>query len=309
MVRELRAHVAGGGLVGVSDPGDSARARSVPPSQADKTWNASLALTFAARDGMTTMVRRGHLGPLVVQRPFFPEGPGVCHAYVLHPPGGLVPGDALTLDVDVLDGAHALVTAPAATKIYRSDGRTSRQTQTLRVTGRGVLEWLPGETIVFDGAQARLGTRIDLGADAAFLGWEISCFGRPACGEGFGAGSCRQRFALWRAGRPLVVESACYQGDILDAVWGLQGHPVVATLLATGPDLDEGATGMLLDGLRALPSKPDELLAATVVSGVLVVRFLGNGVESARILLQEAWRLLRPVVARRPACPPRIWST
>jgi len=77
-------------------------------------WHAALELGFAAASGATRLARRKHRGPLVVQRPFLPEGPGVAHVYVLHPPGGLVGGDELTLDVEVDAGAHALVTTPAA---------------------------------------------------------------------------------------------------------------------------------------------------------------------------------------------------
>src|SRR5262245_38788911 len=105
-------------------------------------WQAALELGFAAEHGATRLARRAHRGPLVVQRPFLPEGPGVCHVYVLHPPGGLVGGDELALDVDVASGAHALVTTPAAGKVYRTNGATARQIQRLRVAGGARLEWL-----------------------------------------------------------------------------------------------------------------------------------------------------------------------
>src|SRR5688572_5186707 len=91
-------------------------------SHADVGWHAALELGFDVERGATRLGRRAHRGPLVVQRPFFPEGDGVCHVYVLHPPGGLVGGDELALDLDVDAGAHALVTTPAATKIYRTTG-------------------------------------------------------------------------------------------------------------------------------------------------------------------------------------------
>src|SRR6185436_3067379 len=126
-------------------------------------WQAALELGFAAEHGATRLARRAHRGPLVVQRPFLPEGPGVCHVYVLHPPGGLVGGDELTLDVDVATGAHALVTTPAASKVYRTNGAAVRQVQRLRVAGGATLEWLPQEAIIYDGARASLETRVELG--------------------------------------------------------------------------------------------------------------------------------------------------
>ncbi len=95
--------------------------------------------------GRTRLVERTHTGPLVVQRPFHPEG-DPCHVYLVHPPGGVVGGDELRIDVQVDAGAHALITTPAATKFYRCDGRVSSQTQELRAAG-ATLEWLPQENI------------------------------------------------------------------------------------------------------------------------------------------------------------------
>ncbi len=135
---------------------------------------------FAAENGATRLARRAHRGPLVVQRPFVPEGPGVCHVYLLHPPGGLVGGDELAIDVDVDADAHALVTTPAAGKVYRTNGAPVRQTQRLRVADGGTLEWMPQEAILYDGARATLETRVDLGRNARFFGIDAVCFGLPA---------------------------------------------------------------------------------------------------------------------------------
>jgi len=281
-----------------------------PPALIDaSSWKASLALTFSARDGTTQLLRRGHQGPLVVQRPFFPEGHDVCHAYVLHPPGGIVPGDALGLDVAVESGAHALMTAPAATKVYRSDGRTSRQVQTVRAESNSAIEWLPQETILFEGARVHLKTRVELSGTATFIGWDILCLGRPACGERFSTGTCRQHFELWRDGQPLILERNRYDGDIQDAAWGLRRATVTATLFATSLALTEGTKESLLRDLRGLRVREGELSSASEVGGVLVFRYLGNGAEQARILFEKAWRILRPMIIGRPACFPRIWST
>jgi len=282
---------------------------SIPAAPEPTQWKASLALTFAGRGGSTEMIRRGQVGPLAVQRPFFPEGSEVCHVYVLHPPGGIVPGDSLELDVHVEPGAHALITAPAATKVYRSDGRTSKVKQTLRAATGAFLEWLPQDTILFNGARIELDTRLELAGSAACIGWDILCFGRPACDERFEAGSCRQRLEVWRDGAPLLIERTPYEGAIHDASWGLRGTCVTATLFAAAPALGMDESAALLTELRGIPVKPGELCSTTLVSGVVVMRYLGNSVENARILFEKGWRLVRPVIFGRPACHPRIWST
>ncbi len=86
---------------------------------AGKSWQAKLDLKFRQAGKRTILAERRHVGPLVVQRPFYPEGP-ICHVYLVHPPGGIVGGDALSLQVDVEPQAHALLTTPAATRFYRA---------------------------------------------------------------------------------------------------------------------------------------------------------------------------------------------
>jgi urease accessory protein len=255
-----------------------------------------------------------------VQRPFFPEGPEVCHLYLLHPPGGLVGGDQLRVDVRVGPGARALLTTPAAAKVYRTAGPAVRQEQRLTVAAGGALEWLPQETILYDGADADLRTRVDLQRGARFIGADVLCFGLPARDEGFARGRCRQTLEIWRGGCPLLVERGRLDGAaaVHAGRWGLGGAPVLGTLLAAPAPADAG--GALLAALRAEAERlpPGDLAAATTLGNdhvddgpadVLAVRYLGASVERARRFLHEAWRLLRPALLGRAAEAPRIWAT
>lgn len=245
------------------------------------------------------------------------------HVYLLHPPGGLVGGDDLTIDVRVEGAAHALVTTPAATKVYRTAGATASQRQRLRVEAGGALEWLPQELILHDGCAADLATNVRLAPGARFLGVDALCFGLPARGETFAAGRCRQRFEVWRedasgATRPLIIERGRFDaGDpVHAAAWGLGGARVHALLVAA-PLPPSPWLAQLLPLLRAagdgLPAC--DRAGVTVLSqakpedGVLVGRYLGASTERARRYLQELWTLLRPALLGRPATPPRIWAT
>jgi len=91
-------------------------------------WQAHLSLGFSRRGNQTVLAERRQYGPLTVQRPFYPEGMP-CHLYLLHPPGGVVGGDELDVQIKVEPEAHALLTTPGATKFYRSAGPQSKVTQ------------------------------------------------------------------------------------------------------------------------------------------------------------------------------------
>ena len=220
----------------------------------DRRWSARMELDFAVRQGRTTLAKMQFSGPLRVQRPFYPEAapanaPGraqafqPCHCCLLHPPGGLVSGDDLSLAVRLAQGAHALLTAPSASKFYAADEHNvaQRQTTDLNVAG-GMLEWLPRETIIYDGARAEMRTSVELDNASACIGWEMICLGRPAANESFTHGSVRQSLILTREGLPLLHEVLRFEGgDALQkCACGLDDQAVSATLFAVGRGADDG---------------------------------------------------------------------
>lgn len=246
-----------------------------------------------------------HQGPLQLQRPFFPEGETPCHLYWLHPPGGVVGGDGLEITLRAGACSHALVTTPAAGKIYRSTGPTARQDQSLQIEEGAIVEWLPQETILYSGARWATETRVELAAEAAFIGWEIGCLGRPAAAERFEQGQWRQGFEIWRGDHPLFVERALWEGgrDVMARSWGLGGNGVYGVLVATGD------VGSLIESLRGLDSALTGRFSVTQLDGVVVCRYLGPATQEVRQSFERAWGLLRPAVIGREACPPRAWRT
>lgn len=275
-------------------------------------WQAELHLRFGFGAGggarpRTTLLERRHRGPLVVQKPFHPEG-DPCHAYIVHPPGGVVGGDELRVEVQVDPGAHALLTTPAATKFYRCDARVSKLTQELKAAG-AVLEWLPQENIFYRGADVRAATRVHLDAASRFIGWEITCLGLPARGEPFDAGRLSLDFEIWRRASasdaaPVFLDRLRLSGDspARAATWGLADQEAVGTLLAT--PADPAHVDAIRELIRALPRA-----AVSLVDGVLVLRALAPQAEALRQLFVAAWRRLRPGIVGRAAVLPRIWAT
>jgi urease accessory protein len=267
-------------------------------------WPARLELAFQRHGSGTTLTRRQHHGPLCIQRPLYPEGPDICHVIVLHPPGGIAGGDELALEIDVGPGAHALLTTPGASKWYRSAAYPARQILALRVEADAVAEWLPQESIVFDGAYAEMVTRVDLARGAVFVGWDVLCLGRAARGETFSRGGLRMHTEVRRAGRPIWLERGMIAGGgpVLTAAAGLAGHSVTGTMLVASDDMDEE----LLQVCQEIEIRG---AGVSLLSGLLVARYLGDSAEQARDYFTRVWHALRMPLTQRAPVAPRIWNT
>ena len=273
-------------------------------------WAASLRLRFAQDDTTDTiLVERQHRGPLVVQKPLYPEGRAVCHVILLHPPGGVAGGDSLSVEVIAGKGSHALMTTPGAGKWYKGAGRSASQTLNFRVEQGAVLEWLPQESILFDGADVHWQTRIELDACACYMGWEIVCFGRTASGEKFGRGSLRQTTEVFSQGNRIWGEYAVVEGGdvFLSSHSGLANRTVSGTFLVAGYAVSD----MLLSELRTVAPAHDPagIAGITRVGNMVAIRYLGNSSEMAKKYFVAVWSVLRPAVTGRDASVPRIWNT
>src|SRR5215217_4163225 len=95
-------------------------------------WDAQLRLDYA-REGSRSVARFAHDGPLRILQSIWPEGDAVCHNVLVHPPGGLVGGDTLQVEVSAQEGGHGVVTTPGASRFYRSDGEPALQDVRIQV--------------------------------------------------------------------------------------------------------------------------------------------------------------------------------
>jgi urease accessory protein len=175
---------------------------------------------------------------------------------------------------------------------------------------------LPQETIAFDGAKADLRTKVTLAKGARFIGWELTCLGRPAAGERFARGRLVQRLELWQEDKPLYLDrlDLSAEGSVLEAKWGLHAQPVVATMiLAGGPS---SLSPLIRECLGQLTEEPEDLgahiplrLAASDLEGATVVRYVGPSVPECWNAFTAIWQVVRPLFSGTVATPPRIWNT
>jgi urease accessory protein len=275
-------------------------------------WPASLRLRFVYEGARTILAERSHHGPLRLLKPLYPEGERCCHAVIVHPPGGIVAGDVLDVNVAVDADAHGLVTTPGAQKWYRSLGSDAHASTKLRLVDNAMLEWMPQETIVFDGAFARQSLHIDLSNDARFFGWEIVCFGRTASHEQFNNGSFRQTIRLHRNSLPIWVEHSVVAGGdpLLQSPLGWGGMPVSATAWLVRTARAGDASDMdMLSMLRKALADCEHAAASNPTDGFFVIKAIGESAESVRELLIKLWSEVRFAVFGIEPQRPRIWST
>ncbi|MGB0734086.1 MAG: urease accessory protein UreD [Pontibacterium sp.] len=286
-----------------------------PAGMEASRWHAYLNLGLVRSSRGTSLRTAEHKGPLYVQKAFYPEGKELAHVYLLHPPGGIVSGDELRIDVTSGENAHTLLTTPGAGRVYRARPDRTLQKQTINLVAKqgASLEWLPLETIVFPDAHTRLVTQIELAEGASFIGWEVCCLGLPASQETFDTGSVEQCFQVRKSGRIALRETMKIDDasrELFDCTAGFQQQPVNGVMVA-GPYTDKEAAKAMLDELRAICERATKpaLAGVSLVDEFIVVRYLGACSEEARKLFEQCWGVLRPALLSRPACPPRIWAT
>ena len=270
-------------------------AKLEPDWIASKSWHAALALTFANRGKKNALVGCCHRGPLRVQRAFYPEGALVPHVYLLHPPGGVVAGDELRVSVNVQPHSHGLVTTPSAGRIYRTNNAGLLQSQQLTATvaDAGVLEWLPQENIIFNGANGVNHAEFHLQDKARLVAWDICCLGRPAGDQLFTSGQFVQSVAIYQQHKLALRERTIFRGseqsEMLHAKWGLQGFTVYGTMIMTWRNAES---------LAALKSQwqcsDPYYLAFTQKNEFLIARYLGHSTIQARTLFSQVWHSVRP---------------
>jgi urease accessory protein len=246
--------------------------------------------------------RLRHLFQAAPLRLLFPDtdpGDPTLGAF-LNVAGGLAGGDTLETDLVIEPRSRFTATTPAVEKIYRSLGPETDVANTLRLGDDSVCEWLPQETILFDGARLARTMQVDLSPTAHFLAAEMLVFGRAARGERFLHGSLRDAWRIRRDGK-LVWADTLAIGDPVRARqrFALGEAGAMATLLLAGP-----AAEARRDALRELSNGG----ASRVAPGLLVARWLGEA-GAVRRGLGAAIAVLRQAAFGHPPRLPRLWRS
>jgi urease accessory protein len=277
------------------------------------TWHAKLDLAVWRDESQRCLVHATHVGPLRVLKTLYPEGDGIAHQVLVHPPGGIVGGDRLDITLQLQPFAHALITTPGATRFYRSAGAAGVQHVQATLANGARLEWLPLESIAHSGCIALNQATFQLANDAEMIGWDVLALGLPAAGEAFAVGRFAQHLELpgvWLERG--VIDSA--DTRLLQSPLGLAGRSTLLTLwFACGQPMASARVDALLEAAREHVAAHD---ADAVVAGVtalqqrvIVLRALAHRVEPAMALAQAVRAAWRGVAWQLQPTAPRVWRT
>ena len=260
---------------------------------------------FLWKDGATRLANLDQKTPLRVLFPqTSPDAPKL--AAITTVSGGLVGGDTLAVDVSVGDGASVVAIGQAAEKVYRSIGPDSTVDVSLDVGSGAWLEWLPQETILFDGARLARRTVADVDPAGQLMTGECVVFGRLASGEVMERGLVSDRWEIRIGGRLKWADALRVENDIvaaLDNTAGFGGARAYATVVYVGAN----AKNHLSAAKELTADCADVRAGATCRGQVLIARWLGAEPLAVRRGFEKYWIGLREVTGGYTERLSRLW--
>jgi len=286
------------------------------------SWYASLNISYSHQEGVTR-AQHEHKGPLRILKSLYPEGAGICHNVLIHPPSGLVGGDTLDIRIQVQDKAHALITTPGATRFYRSQALLAQQNVNATLRGESRLEWVPLEALAYDGCRALNQCVFDLKDASEMIAWDITALGMPSADLPFKSGDFTQHFEI----KDRWLDRGLIRGDdrdLLQSPLGLNGRKSISTLVfASALAMTSSRRDQLLEIARSvIATKCAEGQSSKTIPGylemqvgatspnahVIVVRMLSGLVEPSMHLCRNIWLAWRSNIWGLKKVKPRIWS-
>lgn len=291
-----------------------------------REWLAQLGLTFSHSAYGTQLARTKRVGPLSIQKAFYPEGRDCAHIYLLHPPAGIVSGDILQVDISLEPKAHTLITTPGANRFYRARDNAEiglpeqKQLTQVDLASQAKCENFPLETIVYQGAHGINHVLVNLKSDSVYLGWDISCLGLPSSNQPFSQGKFSQLNQVYCDDKLIYHDRIVIKPNIANPnnqvqqhIAGLADKTVFATFLAYAPSeqVSQIQQTEVIEQLRETieQASMQELVSVTHINQLLIIRYLGLHAEQCKKIFILLWQQLRPLYVEKQGVVPRIWHT
>lgn len=256
-----------------------------------------LRLEYAQRDGQTVISRSHCTTPWHLLPPIYLDETGSAYTLLLNPSGGLVGGDHLSIHMKLDAGAHVLISAPSANRIYRTKGEVSVQEINLTLGTGAVLEWLPEHAIPYSGSRYRQTLRATLAPGATIVLWDALASGRIAREERWAFTSLENEIRITTASGNSVLERYVLDPKTDLGRVGLAGDwDYVASLYVVNDSVSAEVWSRLESRLGSLLDEQAGRVLAGVstpaVAGV-AVKLLARTAPDLTQLLETLWAAVR----------------
>lgn len=264
-----------------------------------------VAVTFKRRSERTVLADLYQSGSAKARFPKVFDG-GPPEAVLINLAGGVTGGDDFQQSIHFDEKTHAAVTTQAAEKVYKASGGSApaRITNRLTVEAAALAEWLPQETIFFDGGRLRRRFEAKLDPTARLLACEAIAFGRMAMGETVHDGFLHDEWRIAIGDRIVYADGMHFDGTIqdrLDRPAIADGGRALATVLYVGSDSES-----LIDRAKDATAPFEaagKRAAASRIGDLIVARFVASDGAVLRSMLDIYLSMMRRVAAGVP----KLW--
>lgn len=234
------------------------------------------------------------------------DGRSCREAVFLNTAGGIAGGDRLSFGLSASGDASFTGTTQASERVYRAIDAPGRIDMRIEATGTTTLQWLPQETILFNGGQVSRSTHIQVSGDARLIAMDWLILGRAASGETVRHGAFRDNWRVYRDGRLVWADAFRLAGDIEALVHRpslLAGHTAIATILYAASNAPAN-----LDRVRAILANLSCKAGATIVNGLMICRFAAKAAAELRRAVTDFLRAFRTGLEGFTPALPKVWA-
>lgn len=263
-----------------------------------------LDVIFEQRGKRTVAREIRQQAPLRVIRPFYPEGEGPAHLYLLNITAGILEGDRIEISLRLEKGTHAAVITPAATRVHPAASGEAGQRTILSIGREAILEYLSEPVLPYAGAAFSQKTEMVLEEGAILFYLDLLGPGRLGRGERFDYRFYENHLRIVDPEGLLVQERfrLAPAEHPLDEIGIMEGFSHLGTLYLFCP---EEKRKPLLSAFRSV--EPADLLwgATLLPRRGLAVRALAHDTPALHDFFFGLWAIFRREVLGRPLPPTR----
>lgn len=200
-------------------------------------------------------------------------------AVFINTSGGVTGGDQLHYAAWVEDGARLDVATQASERIYRAAEGKAEIINTLTLGENCHMDWLPQETILFEGSALKRQLKVTMAESASLLAVEALVLGRTAMGETLQKSSLSDQWRIRRGNHLIYADALRFEAPNAQTQTAatLYGHRALATIVIVAPDAEDR-----LQFARSLLPLPYVEAAASAWNGMLSLRFLAPDAQPLR---------------------------